>query len=476
MSIFDRFKKKDVEHIGKTPKFIEVSYDKKSRPVEVKPVDHQEEHIIAKLDEEDKKLLVQWLNAIYENVVSLREQPDDKNLEKAMFAISYSIEDLKQKILQAEPKKAEVDILPETEKINRHIEQSTEHILKSIHSSIITKEELTSILKEIIEGRKVKAERISKPNIAKMISPTIEKTLKVWLLIKERENVLIITDRKMMKLGRLFFNLAAPISKANLIIMEKLSKSGEEPDITVAEAMKVSDLIIILTYHSLSHTKAVREAAEKGARIASMPRVPLVSFINGGLTADYKDIKRLTNKIFNAVRDCERIRVSSENGTDVEFISIGRDWFIFDGNITPGFIGNLPAGEVCIAPIEESINGTIIFDSFELAKGRLGLVVESGVVKKIKGRVKKIRKIFKELGTPARRIGEFGIGCNPNARIIGNTLEDEKAFGTVHFGLGNNLLYGGNNDVQFHEDGIIAKPTVEIDGKIIIKNGKWMID
>ena len=47
--------------------------------------------------------------------------------------------------------------------------------------------------------------------------------------------------------------------------------------------------------------------------------------------------------------------------------------------------------------------------------------------------------------------------------------------GSVHFALGSNVSFGGKNKLQFHKDGIIAKPTVLIDNKLIIENGKWKI-
>jgi len=86
-----------------------------------------------------------------------------------------------------------------------------------------------------------------------------------------------------------------------------------------------------------------------------------------------------------------------------------------------------------------------------------------------------LRSIVNRLGKDGRNIAEIGIGTNLKAKVIGNVLEDEKVYGTVHVALGNNASYGGDCSVAFHEDGIILKPTLEADGKILIKDGKWMI-
>ena len=51
-------------------------------------------------------------------------------------------------------------------------------------------------------------------------------------------------------------------------------------------------------------------------------------------------------------------------------------------------------------------------------------------------------------GEGCRVVCELGIGTNPNARLQGNVLTDEKVMGTVHIAIGHNALaaYGGQND------------------------------
>ena len=49
----------------------------------------------------------------------------------------------------------------------------------------------------------------------------------------------------------------------------------------------------------------------------------------------------------------------------------------------------------------------------------------------------------------ARNIGELGIGLNPAASITGNMLEDEKAFHTCHFAIGEN-----------YDDDVVRDPTI----------------
>ena len=78
----------------------------------------------------------------------------------------------------------------------------------------------------------------------------------------------------------------------------------------------------------------------------------------------------------------------------------------------------------------------------------------------------------------ARNIGELGIGLNPAAVITGNMLEDEKAFRTCHFAIGEN--YDNDAPALIHLDGVVREPTIEItyeDGstRTVLQNGDLLL-
>ena len=103
--------------------------------------------------------------------------------------------------------------------------------------------------------------------------------------------------------------------------------------------------------------------------------------------------------------------------------------------------------------------------------------VENGYATAITGgpEAEELVKLIEPYGKPGRNIAEFGIGTNYKAHISGSILEDEKIIGTVHIALGDNLSMGGNVNVPSHLDGIIKNPTFEIDGKVIMKNGEFVV-
>ena len=293
--------------------------------------------------------------------------------------------------------------------------------------------------------------------------------------IKPDEEVLIITDSKMPR------NLSESLKKATdeigakctIKFMKPIKENGQEPSPEIAELMKKPDALFLVTSASISHTKARRDASKSGVRIASMPTVTEFSFTEGGLTADYKKVKELTEKMYEKLKDVKIIRIKSENGTDFTSSVKGRKWDKDSGIIERNHFDNLPSGEVCAAPVEGTSQGIVVIDKMEKYGEKIKYTVKNGFIEKIEGS-KLLEKTVDEIGHNARNIAEIGIGTNPKARIIGNILEDEKVFGTVHIAIGNNLSFGGSVDVPLHLDGIILKPTLEVDGKIVIKNGKWI--
>jgi leucyl aminopeptidase (aminopeptidase T) len=294
--------------------------------------------------------------------------------------------------------------------------------------------------------------------------------------VKKGESVLIVTDTKMTRVAQQLYDAARKITKnVTMKITQPTTRDGEEPSKAVADAMKTVNVVIAPTYRSISHTKARRDASKRGVRIITLPNITEFSFTKGGLTADYYEIAKLCHKMKKALKGSKKINMASPSGTDVEFVTKGVRWFDNDRGLIfkKGEWGNMPAGEVGCGPAEGKTNGKIIFDVMEKEKN-IELIIKNGFAVKISGSKNLLRNVNK-LGKKSRNIAEFGIGANPKARVIGNILEDEKVYGTCHVALGNNLSYGGHTDVQFHQDGIILKPTVKVDGKVIIKNGKWLI-
>jgi len=118
---------------------------------------------------------------------------------------------------------------------------------------------------------------------------------------------------------------------------------GPEKSPTIIPATQKTVLLVA--------TKARREATKAGVRIASMPKVTEFSFSEGGLTADYRRVKELTEIMAKKLENVKKVRITSDNGTDFTASIGGREWVKDDGMIhEKGNFCNLPAGEAAVAP------------------------------------------------------------------------------------------------------------------------------
>ncbi len=296
--------------------------------------------------------------------------------------------------------------------------------------------------------------------------------------IKFNETVLIITDKEMpIEIGKSLLEASREITdKVKLEYIHPLERSGQEPSREIAELMKTPDVLFIPTSKSLSHTQARRIACrEYNVRITSMPNIPVSSFVDGGLTADYREVKENCQRMFDAIKNKTNIHLTSPNGTDLT-MKLGQYRLDIDDGIYHklGSFGNLPGGEVCTAPDKHSTNGILVVDKMGIFGENIRIEIKDGIAIKIEGS-EKLKDVVEKIGDKARVIAELGIGTNPKAKLIGVTLEDEKVYETVHVALGNNVNWGGDNDIGFHDDGIVVIPTLRVDNEVVIKDGKWMI-
>ena len=300
---------------------------------------------------------------------------------------------------------------------------------------------------------------------------------------KKNESVLVISDELKREIGLSLFENAKRLGHKALYVEMKSGKiSGEEPPEAIAELMQKFDVLICPTSKSLTHTNARRAASKKGVRVATLPGITK-DIMKRGMSADYKKVDALSIKLKGILEKGQNIRITTPTGTDISFSIKGRKAFASKGlNHKKGESGNLPTGETFLAPVEGTTNGVFIVDGSMAGLGlvknsNLKIEVKKGYATRISGGMlaKKLSRMLDAVGKNARNIAEFGIGTNDSAKLSGVILEDEKVMGTVHIALGNNVSMGGKVNVPIHLDGVMKKPTVYLDSKILMKNGKLLI-
>lgn len=135
----------------------------------------------------------------------------------------------------------------------------------------------------------------------------------------------------------------------------------------------------------------------------------------------------------------------------------GRTWHIDAGD------GDLPCGEIYIAPVEAGTQGTVYFETFYLDGAKyehVRLQVENG---RVTGSDQpKVAAFFANQPQENRVVCELGFGMNPNVTdLCGVPVLDEKMCGTFHIAVGANHMFGGANEASDHID-FVGRGTVDL--------------
>lgn len=274
------------------------------------------------------------------------------------------------------------------------------------------------------------------------------------------------------KLWKIAFGEKAVEALKKKRLLGKLIKKKIRPDeiktvedIIKRNARRAVDAVIALSRYSTSHT-SFRDLLTRicKTRYASMPLFEL-SMLEGPMNIDWRALRKRTLAIASKLKDAERIKITAPNGTNLFLSKKGRKVHADTGILTrPGAFGNLPAGEVFLAPVEGTAEGVLVIEwaPTRQLSSPLTLKIEKGMVVEIEGNEPFRDELMGKLQEAPlnANIAELGIGTNEGAKRPDNILESEKILGTVHIALGDNSSFGGKIRTPFHQDFVIFRPTV----------------
>ena len=300
--------------------------------------------------------------------------------------------------------------------------------------------------------------------------------------LKREESVLILATESLLDVAHLLY--ATCLKRTPNAYLLQISKVTPSKPLHkgIEKLMESMNVIFAVTAPSISHTDARRKACRAGARIVSMPNITMNTFARIG-NSNFEKLIRRSNKIADILSMAKEARLTAPNGTDL-IIPIKKRKGYSDMGIVdvPGAFSNLPAGEASIAPDDGLCEGQLVVDSGMGVNPKdddqVTIVIKEGRATRISGSptARKQSQYLAKFGPESRFVAEFGIGTNDAAQISGYSLEDEKVMGTTHIALGNNVSFGGTNNVPVHLDAVIYKSTVEIDGRTILHRGKLVLE
>lgn len=299
--------------------------------------------------------------------------------------------------------------------------------------------------------------------------------------LQKTETLLIVTDELKREIGLALHEAGKELCQESILVEIKSREiNGQEPPASVSAMMKAVDVVVCPTEMSLTHTNARREAAALGVRFGTMPGINIDTMVRC-LNADYEKIIALTDFIAAKLVGVSTIKVVTEKGTNLVMPVKDRKILPSKGVMrNKGESGNLPSGEVYLAPWEDQTNGKVIIDGSMAGIGMIEtpitIEIVNGYAESITGgkQAEQLAAMLDKVGRDARAVAEFGIGTNYKAILTGEILEDEKVFGTIHIAFGNNISMGGRIAVSSHLDGLVKEPDVYFDDELVMKKGKMI--
>jgi aminopeptidase len=200
------------------------------------------------------------------------------------------------------------------------------------------------------------------------------------------------------------------------------------------------------------------------------------------MNVDYNEMNKKIEPLKRLMEQTDKVRITGKN-TDITFSIKGMPIIPCVGD------KNIPDGEIYVAPIKDSVNGIITYNTPSPYQGNIynnvSLTFKDGqiVTATADNDVGDLNKIF-NIDEGSRYIGEFSLGLNPKIlHPIGDILYDEKIIGSLHFtpGAAYKDSYNGN-DSSIHWDMVLIQREeygggdIYFDDLLIRHNGMFVLE
>jgi aminopeptidase len=238
-----------------------------------------------------------------------------------------------------------------------------------------------------------------------------------------------------------------------------------------------------VTQERVNHTRWVvlRYPNPGIAQAANMSQAGFEDFYFNVCNLNYDKMSQAMDNLVALMNQTDRVRIIGE-GTDLSFSIKDIPAIKCAGEF------NIPDGEVFTAPVKDSVNGVLSYNTPAVYQGftydDITLEFKDGkIVKATANDTEKINGVF-DTDEGARYVGEFAIGVNPYiTKPMKDTLFDEKIMGSFHFTPGQAYEEAPNgNESAIHWDLVcIQTPDygggeMYFDDVLIRKDGKFVID
>jgi aminopeptidase len=194
---------------------------------------------------------------------------------------------------------------------------------------------------------------------------------------------------------------------------------------------------------------------------------------------DYARMDRAMDPLVELMSRTSLVRIAGP-GTDLSFSIEGIPVIKCAGHL------NIPDGEVFTAPVRDSVNGTLTYNTPSIENGvtfeNIRFVFRNGKIVEASGTPADKLQSLLDTDEGARYLGEFALGVNPHITYpIKDTLYDEKIGGSLHLTPGNSYDEADNgNRSSIHWDLVLIQTPewgggeIWFDGVLVRKDGRFV--
>ncbi|MEM1564186.1 MAG: aminopeptidase [Candidatus Bathyarchaeia archaeon] len=325
--------------------------------------------------------------------------------------------------------------------------------------------------------------------LAKAAKTLVEEMIKV----KCGEEVLIYADTEsdwkvVEETAKAVYNSCGKVTVVRYPAPRGVAEAAD-PDVpkALAAAMLNCDILIEFSNKYLLYSSAwIRAMQTNRVRYLCLSGMTADMMIRCIGKVHIPTLVEFQEKLAELTRNAKKMRITSPAGMDVEFENNPERPVFVEGIVKDKPGEYMLIGQVDWAPIEESVNGKIVFDGslwppeeIGVLKNPICLNVEKGVVRKIYGghEAKLLERWLKSFEDSAMfNIAHISYGCNPGAKLSGYIIEDERVWGSIEWGLGHQAesFKGKAGPAKSHTDGICLNASIWIDGKQISNEGVFV--
>jgi len=309
------------------------------------------------------------------------------------------------------------------------------------------------------------------------------KTLELCEL-RPQEKVVVYSDTsRNQTLVNAFFTAAISLEADVALVVATPKPLLEDLSPHVSTSMKAASLVIDVATNPWLYTKTMNDLLDGGVRVLGA----LASEDVVGRRPPTKQIVRIAEEGAKLFTNRKSVHVTSKSGTDYTVSGKGRPGYGQDGVVRkPGEWDNTSTSILAFAPIEDSMNGSVVVSPGDtmyfhpnriIASTLTTITVKDGRITRIEG------------GSEGHLLDQWlGAFDDPNAFVVSHTgfggderatmatmdpLDWESHAGGINIAFGSNMfrLLQGKNSSKAHVDIVLKTATMSVDGEMTVKDG-----